>query len=82
MGRNRIEIELPRRPFTTGDLAEQYPEVSSNVFHVRLRELVRSGEVRIVGKRRRETKGKAWFLYERVRVGSAALRDFEGAHPR
>jgi hypothetical protein len=72
MGRKRIEIEIPSHPFTTRDLEDKYPALSFNFFHVRLRELVRGGEVRIIGKRRAAGKGKAWSLY---------AKDFEDSKP-
>ena len=66
MGRKRIEIDLPRSPFTTRDLEDKYPALSFNFFHVRLRELIQRGEVKIVGKRPPVAKGKAWSLYART----------------
>jgi hypothetical protein len=66
MGRKRIEIVLPRCPFTTRDLEDKYPELSFNFFHVRLREMMHLGEVKIIGKRRPLGKGKAWSLYQKI----------------
>jgi hypothetical protein len=65
MARPRIDIQLPREPFTTQTLQERYPHLSVTVIHQRIKEWLIRGQVKQIGKRTQATaQRKAWFLYE------------------
>jgi len=67
MGRPRIDIQLPDRPFTTHTLEERYPHLSHTLIHKRVKEWLSGGKVKCIGKQPQEIAWqKAWFLYEPV----------------
>src|SRR5579871_1738487 len=69
MARPRIDIELPREPFTTQTLEQRYPHLSITLIHKRLKEWIDLGQVKRVGKRPQESaQRKAWYLYEPVGI--------------
>jgi hypothetical protein len=67
MGRPRIDIQVPDRPFTTHTLEERYPHLSHTLIHKRVKEWLSGGKVKCIGKQQQEIAWqKAWFLYEPV----------------
>jgi len=63
MGRRRIDILIPKVPFTTRDLKAQNPCVSAFVIHRNLQWWIAKGKVRRIGTEPHPGAGKACYLY-------------------
>jgi len=66
MGRPRIEILIPSKPFTTRDLKRRNPRLSAFVPQKRLQEWISSGKVRKIGAQPPKGFRKPLYIYEPV----------------
>jgi hypothetical protein len=63
MSRKRIDILIPRIPFTTKDLKQQNPRVSAFVIQRNLEEWISKGIARRTGSTPGNGRVKAFYIY-------------------